>query len=434
MPAPRLRITPPSWLRLPRRTARRRLTALYGGVFLMCGAAVLALTYLLDGYAAHLASAITRLPVGAFTSGAFGPAAQRDSALPVVALQGKEQAKAAAVKAALAQIAFDRQQLLITSAVALAAVAVAAVAIGWVIAGRVLRPLSTITAAARRISASSLHERLALPGPDDELKELADTLDNLLARLDAAFDAQRRFVASASHELRTPLTAERTLLQVALDDPDTTSEDWRSTAKEVLASNAEQERLIEALLALASSEGGLDHREPVDLPAICHGILARPGLGTGALGLHIETAIRAAPLDGDPLLIERLVANLVDNAVGHNVTGGQVWVATAVTGSTAVLTVANTGPVIPGGDVDRLFQPFQRLDPGRAHHQDGYGLGLSIVRAIATAHGATITARPRPGGGLAIDIAFPPPSASAPPQTRRSREWRESLVRAGQPG
>jgi signal transduction histidine kinase len=129
-----------------------------------------------------------------------------------------------------------------------------------------------------------------------------------------------------------------------------------------------------------------------------------------------------------------LVANLVDNAVGHNVTGGRVWVATAVTGGAAVLTVANTGPVIPGGAIDRLFQPFQRLDPGRAHHQDGYGLGLSIVRAIATAHGATITARPRPGGGLAIAIAFPPPAASIPPQTRRSREWRESLVRAGQPG
>jgi signal transduction histidine kinase len=426
MPAPRLRVTPPCWLSLPRRTARLRLTALYGGVFLVCGAAVVALTYLLDGYAAHLTSAITRLsPVSA--GSALCRAVQLDAPSSVV-LHCKRQAQAAAVKGALAQIAFDREHLLITSGVALAAVAVAAVAVGWVIAGRVLRPLRTITAAARRISASSLHERLALPGPDDELKELADALDNLLARLDAAFDAQRHFVANASHELRTPLTAERTLLQVALDDPGTSNEEWRSTAAEVLASNSEQERLIEALLALASSEGGLDHHEPIDLAAICHRVLARPGPRTGAPGVHTKTAIRSAALDGDPRLIERLVTNLVDNSLGHNVTGGHVWVATAVTNGTAVLSVTNTGPAIPAADVDRLFQPFQRLDPGRTHHNDGHGLGLSIVRAIATAHGATITARPRPGGGLAIDIAFPPPCPGSLPQTRRPGAGRPALV------
>jgi len=340
----------------------------------------------------------------------------------------KERAQAAAVRAALAQIAFDRDHLLINSAIALAAVAVAAVAIGWVIAGRVLRPLSTITAAARRISASSLHERLALPGPDDELKELADTLDNLLARLDAAFEAQRHFVANASHELRTPLTAERTLLQVALDDPGTTSYDWRCTAREVLASNADQERLIEGLLALASSEGGLDHRERIDLCTICHDVLGRPGPRAGAPGLHVETALGAAPLDGDPRLIERLVANLADNATGHNVAGGRVWIGTAVHGDAAVLTVTNTGPVIPSGEVDRLFEPFQRLGPGRTRRGDGHGLGLSIVRAIATAHDATITARPRPGGGMAIDVVFPPPRPASHPRAHGPLVARAALA------
>ena len=340
----------------------------------------------------------------------------------------KERAQAAAVRAALAQIAFDRDHLLINSAIALAAVAVAAVAIGWVIAGRVLRPLSTITAAARRISASSLHERLALPGPDDELKELADTLDNLLARLDAAFEAQRHFVANASHELRTPLTAERTLLQVALDDPGTTSYDWRCTAREVLASNADQERLIEGLLALASSEGGLDHRERIDLCTICHDVLGRPGPRAGAPGLHVDTALGAAPLDGDPRLIERLVANLADNATGHNVAGGRVWIGTAVHGDAAVLTVTNTGPVIPSGEVDRLFEPFQRLGPGRTRRGDGHGLGLSIVRAIATAHDATITARPRPGGGMAIDVVFPPPRPASHPRAHGPLVARAALA------
>ena len=190
-----------------------------------------------------------------------------------------------------------------------------------------LRPIRTITRTARRISSTSLHERLALDGPEDELKELGDTLDDLFARLEAAFEAQRRFVANASHELRTPLTRERTLVQVALGDP-STSDEWRSTGQELLASNREQETLIEALLTLASSESGLDHRERTDLADICQTVLARPGLDTERLGLHVETAIRPAPLDGDPRLIERLVANLVDNAIGHNIAGGHVQIST----------------------------------------------------------------------------------------------------------
>ena len=266
----------------------------------------------------------------------------------------------------------------------------------------------TITATARRISASNLDERLALEGADEEFKQLGDTLDNLFARLGAAFEAQQHFVANASHELRTPLTAERTLLQVALDDPHTTNATWRSTAEEVLASSDEQERLIEALLTLASSEGGLDHLERVDLAAICNDVLSRaPTRTIDRLGLQAEIAIGSAHLDGEPRLIERLVANVVDNAVSHNVIGGHLQVSTTVNDGKAVLTVTNTGPVIPAAEIDRLFQPFQRLDPGRTHHKDGHGLGLSIVRAIASAHGATITSAP-PEGGLTVRMSFPP--------------------------
>jgi signal transduction histidine kinase len=420
---------PPAWLRLPRRTARLRLTALYGGVFGVCGAAVLGLTYLLDGYAAHQASAITRLPLGAFASGAFGTAAQQASAIPADGDKG--QAQAAAVRAALAQIAFDRQHLLITSGLALVAVAIGAIAVGWLIAGRVLRPLTTITAAARRISASSLHERLALRGPDDELKELADTLDHLFARLEASFDAQRRFAANASHELRTPLTRERALLEVTRADPAATTGTWLDVSRDLLAFNAEQERLIEALLTLASSEAGPGQRESADLAAITSAALTAARPAVTRLSLNVHADIQPAALDGDPLLVQQLVTNLVDNAVRHNLPGGDVQVATSTGRAGAVLSVASSGQFIPAAEVDRLFQPFQRLGPRRARRDGGHGLGLSIVKAIATAHDATITARARPGGGLAVDIAFPPPVPVSVPQTRRPGARRGAL---GSPG
>jgi signal transduction histidine kinase len=416
----------PPWLRLPRRTARLRLTTLYGSVLLVCGAGVLGLTYLLDGYSAHLASAITKLPLGAFASGAFGPAAQRATTVPPDG--SKEQAQAAAVRAALAQIAFDREHLLITSGIALAAVAVAAVVLGWFTAGRVLRPLSTITAAARRISASSLHERLALPGPDDELKELADTLDHLFARLEAAFDAQRRFAANASHELRTPLTRERALLEVTRADPTATAATWQHVSRDLLAFNAEQDRLIEALLTLASSETGPGQRETADLAAITGAALAAAGPAITGRDLDVHARIQPAIFDGDPLLVRQLATNLIDNAVRHNIPGGQIDVATTASQAGAVLSVASSGQVIPAADVDRLFQPFQRLGPRPARRDGGHGLGLAIVKAIAAAHDATITARPRPGGGLAISIAFPPPRHPGRPEAHRADGARAALV------
>jgi signal transduction histidine kinase len=308
------------------------------------------------------------------------------------------------------QRAADSHQLLVNSGIALAIVAVLALLAGWLVAGRMLRPIRTITRTAQRISSTSLHERLALAGPQDELKELGDTLDGLFARLEAAFEAQRHFVANASHELRTPLTAERTLLQVALDDPDTTIGAWRSTAKEVLASSDEQARLIEALLTLASSESGLTGREPVDLAAAVGATLADLQPEIDRLGIHIDGAAIPAPLDGDSLLVERLVANLLTNAVRHNVAGGRVEVVTGLTDGTAVLSVTNTGPRIPPAEVERLFQPFQRLNRRRANYKDGHGLGLSIVRAIAIAHGATITAQSELRGGLSVKVDFPQPT------------------------
>ena len=391
MHTPRPRPGRPRWLRLPRRTARVRLTVMYGGaVFLACAATVLAVTYLLYGLLGNAAHPVLHL----YQRGKVIPIAVQPPAV-TIHMTG------------LGQLSLGRQQLLIAAGIALAAIAVAAAAIGWLIAGQVLRPLRTITAAARRISASSLHERLALPGPGDELKELADTLDSLFARLEASFDAQRRFAASASHELRTPLTRERTLLQVTLADPAATTATWQAAAREVLASNAGQERLIEALLTLASSETGPSEREPADLAAITSAALAAARPAISRLGLHVHASLQPAILDGDPLLIQQLAANLIDNAARHNIPGGQIQITTSTSHASAVLSVTSTGPVIPPADVDRLFQPFQRPGPRPARRDDGHGLGLSIVAAIATAHTATITAQPRPGGGLAIDVTFP---------------------------
>jgi signal transduction histidine kinase len=400
-----MRIPRPSRLRPPRRTARLRLATLYGSLFLVCGAALLAITYLL----------VTRATGAKVTVSTAGGVDVRD--VPLSARQMLQIPAGAARQAAVRQKAWDQEQLLIQSGIGLAITAGAAAVLGWFIAYRVLRPLSTITAAARRISASSLNERLALRGPDDELKELGDTLDNLFARLEASFDAQQCFVANASHELRTPVTRERALLQVTLADPAATVATWQAVSRELLASNAEQECLIEALLTLASSEGGLDQREPVDLVAITRAVLAAARPETGRMRLAVQTVTMPADLNGDPLLVQRLVANLIDNAVRHNFPGGHVEVTTGTRRGQAVLSMTNSGGIIPPGEVSQLFQPFRRLGPRRARRTDaattgGNGLGLSIVRAIATAHGATIAVRALPDGGLSVEVTFPPPAQS----------------------
>jgi signal transduction histidine kinase len=309
----------------------------------------------------------------------------------------------------VAQQSADKKRLLVVSLFGLALTALASAWLGWIAAGRVLRPLRTITSTARTISAGNLHERLALTGPDDEFKQLGDTLDQLLARLEGSFEAQRRFVANASHELRTPLTVERTLLQVALADPDATATELRATCEELLAAGRGHERLLEALLTLASSERGLDQREPVDLAQIAGQVLHAPRPEIERLGLTVVPTLTPAPATGDAALLERMAANLIDNAVHHNVPGGRVEVRTWTEDGHAGLAVTNTGPVIAAGELGRLFEPFQRGGNGRGADSEHHGLGLSIVRAIATAHDATLSAEPVSGGGLTVVVALPSP-------------------------
>jgi signal transduction histidine kinase len=287
--------------------------------------------------------------------------------------------------------------------------AAVSVLLGWLVAGRVLRPVRAINATARRITATNLHQRLSLDGPDDEFKELGVTLNDLLERLDTSFESQRRFVANASHELRTPLTVERTLLQVALADPDTTLDTLRGVAAKLLTSGAHQEQLIDALLTLASSERGLQESVPFDLAEITQQTLTQDALDRARRrGLQVHTDITLAPAVGDPQLAQRLVSNLLDNAIRHNHKNGEITVITGRSAGRPFLSVANTGPVIPEAEIGRLLEPFQQLGRPRTGHRDGRGLGLAIVSAIATAHHADLTVRPLPDGGLDVEVFFQP--------------------------
>lgn len=308
----------------------------------------------------------------------------------------------------VAQHNADDAHLLAVSWILLVLTAVASIPLGWFASGWMLRPLRRITARTRTISAGSLHERLALVGPPDEFTELGDTLDELFSRLETSFDAQRRFVANASHELRTPLTLERTLLQVALADPEASAITLRAVCEELLASGREHERLLEAMLTLASSERRLEHPVPADLGLLAAAVLSTPRPEIEAEQLTLITDLQPSEISGEPALIERLIANLVDNAVRHNVPGGHVEIRTERSDGTAVITVENSGQLIAPDEIERMFEPFRRLGLARTGSDSSqHGLGLSIVRAIANTHGATIAARPRVEGGLTITVAFP---------------------------
>jgi signal transduction histidine kinase len=256
-------------------------------------------------------------------------------------------------------------------------------------------------------SATNLHQRLALDGPDDEFNELGTTLNDLLERLDASFKSQRRFVAHASHELRTPLTVERTLLQVALADPNLTFERLRGVCEKLLRSGVDQERLIDALLTLASSESGLEESEPFDLAKTVRHVLVQGALDRAQnKGLRVETTAAPAPTAGDPRLVQRLVSNLLDNAIRHNVPHGRLFVATGMRAGRPFVSVTNTGLVIPQTQIGRLLEPFQQLGQQRTGHRSGHS--LAIVAAIATAHSAKLTVRPLPDGGLNVEVCFVP--------------------------
>ena len=411
--------------RLPRRTVRLKLTLLYGALFLACGAALLAITYVLVENRLPVMVTIHGQTTG--TSGTLGvvcfqsPSGGAGSATAPSLTPQTIGGCSTVAQAMDTQRGSELNQLLEESGIALAIMTVVSVALGWLVAGRVLRPLRTITTAARRISARNLHQRLALDGPDDELSELGKTFNGLLARLEGSFAAQRQFVANASHELRTPLARQRTLVEVALRDPDPTVGSLQAVCERVLATGEEQERLIEALLTLARSQRGLDRREPLDLAAVAGDATAASETGAQSRGLRVHSALAEAPALGDPRLAERLAANLVDNAVRHNVPGGWVEVVTGMRAGRGILSVANTGPVIPPEKVDLLFQPFGRLEDrvGR----DGLGLGLSIVTAIAAAHEADLRARPLPGGGLEVEVHFPrlPDGEPTEPEAHQGR-------------
>jgi signal transduction histidine kinase len=369
-------------LGLPRGTARLRLALLYGGLFLLMGTVIVAIIFALTsaGATVHVHASLaapTREGV---------PPVERTLVIPNVVDQ---------------QRTADLSRLLTVSWLVLLLTALVSTVLGWFLAGRVLRPLQQMTATARKISARNLGERLALSGPDDEFKRLGDTLDALLARLEASFEAQRRFVANASHELRTPLTVDRALLQVALADPQAGPGQLRAVCEELLASGREQERLLEALLTLAASERGLEYREPVELGALAARVVDASGAST------VSTSLAPAPTSGDPALLERLIANLLDNAIRYNDERGVVELTTSGAADEARITVSNTGPVVAASALDRLFEPFQRLGEHRPAQAEGHhGLGLSIVRAIANAHGARVEAQPRDGGGLVVTVSF----------------------------
>jgi signal transduction histidine kinase len=309
------------------------------------------------------------------------------------------------------------RSILVASLISIGILGVAAAGSGWLLAGRALRPLRDITATARRVADRNLHERIALRGPHDEIKDLADTFDAMLERLDHAFDSQRRFVANASHELRTPLTINRTLIEVALDDPQA-DQAMRQLGTHLLAVNQRHERLIDGLLTLASSEEQLGTREPTDLAPIAGRVVTESQAIARAEGVWIRTTLAPAPVAGDPVLLERLAHNLVDNAVRYNVpTHGWVDITTGVDGTTVQLAVENPGPHIHADELPGLFEPFRRLGATTDGDNDGAGLGLSIVRSVARAHGGEVLATARPDGGLAVRVRIPAFTGGPPPGT-----------------
>jgi signal transduction histidine kinase len=392
---PRKPEPPFPWLRP---TIRIRLTLLYGGMFLIAGILLLSIIYLLAAQA---------LNVG--------------SDLPFQIVQGKvtsetcnlpDQASPSTFNEAMNACVNEQRRhaldnLLSRSLLALLGLAVIAFAFGYAMAGRVLSPLGRITRTARAVAGSDLSRRIELDGPDDELKELADTFDDMLERLQRAFTAQQRFVGNASHELRTPLAINRTLLEVHLSDPNAPVE-LQQLGKTLLATNERSEQLVEGLLLLARSDNQIVERKPVDLAEVASQAIDQVHAEAEAKGVEIRGKREPAVVQGNGVLLERIALNLVQNAVRYNVPeDGWVEVTTEIQHGQAVLVVSNTGPVVPAYEIDNLFEPFRRLRTERTGSDKGVGLGLSIARSVARAHGGHIAAQPREGGGLVMRVTLP---------------------------
>ncbi|MFG3259924.1 sensor histidine kinase [Streptomyces sp. NPDC048172] len=386
------------WLRP---TIRIRLTLLYGGMFLIAGMVLLTIIYLLAAQALHESS---QLPYR-ILNGKLQPTSDQCPGLTGTLPSDVFMDRLSACSDEQRRLALDG--LLRRSLLALLGLAVAAFAFGYVMAGRVLSPLGRITRTARQVAGSDLHKRIELEGPDDELKELADTFDDMLDRLDRAFTAQQRFVANASHELRTPLAINRTLLEVQLADPEASPE-LQQLGKTLLATNERSEQLVEGLLLLARSENELVDRKPVDLSEVASQAVEQARGEAQTKGVELRGVRQPTYVQGNGVLLERVALNLVQNAVRYNVReGGWVSVSTEAQPGRAVLVVENTGPVVPAYEVDNLFEPFRRLRSERTGSDKGVGLGLSIVRSVARAHGGTATAEPREDGGLVMRVALP---------------------------
>jgi signal transduction histidine kinase len=397
-------------VRLKRRTIRLRLTLLYSGLFLLAGAALLGTAY---GLVASNLNATQAAAVSAAVSGKqLQPSPWcRPGNIPAAeqmkCKQDEQKAIEQAAKATAAQERHDAlNRLLYNSLGSLGLMAMISAMLGWIVAGRALRPVHAITAAARRASEANLGERIALTGPDDELKELADTFDAMLSRLDAAFASQRRFVANASHELRTPLTVMRTSVDVTLAKPDRTQAQLEAMAAEVRQGAERAELLIEALLTLARSDRGTRIRVPLDLAVLAEDAAETSTSAIRSGRLSVRTSLRSAPFLGDPVLAERLVTNLVDNAVRHNAPDGWIELRTGTRDDMAFIAVANGGAAIPDESVPSLFEPFWR-GTERAGSPAGAGLGLSIVRSVAIAHNGQISAANPAAGGLEVSVLFP---------------------------
>ncbi|MFC9254423.1 ATP-binding protein [Amycolatopsis thailandensis] len=383
-----------------RLSVRTKLTALYGGAFLIVGLALLIVNYLLVS---------SKLPdTAAFADTAAGISVQRAQAYPMDTATIMPVERAQATQLVATSITEYRSDVLSTllwqSLVALAIAGALAVLLGWLMASRVLRPLHAITSTARKLEVENLDRRIDLDGPDDELKELADTFDGMLDRLAVSFDSQKRFVANASHELRTPLAVQRTLVEVAMADPDVSPE-VRKLGEHLIYTNERSERMIEGLLVLARSDRGLAARGPVRLDEVAATVIRSAAAMAEEAGVTVESRLRPRTVSGDPVLLERLVTNLVHNAITYNRKGG--WIHVDIGGDPA-LVVRNTGPQVPLDAVPALFEPFRRLSVDRTGDSRNAGLGLSIVRSIAQAHGGTAGAEPGGrGGGLVVRIRLP---------------------------
>jgi signal transduction histidine kinase len=406
-----------SWLsRLPdryraRRTARLRLTVVYTALFLFAGTLLLTFTYLLVAGSPPSTKVQSGVVIPAGEQTPSVTAEQKCAA--TVLDRAKYKQCVAAFDAGLKTGVIDQRaaaldSLLLYSALGLGLMTVLSAGLCWTVAGRVLRPIHAITGAAQRAGQENLGERIALSGPRDELKELADTFDAMLGRLERAFNGQRRFVANASHELRTPLSVMRTAVDVTLAKPERSVAQLEEMAAEVGHEITHAERLIEALLTMARSDGGIAAREPTDLATLAEDALDASATATSAAQLRVESALDEAWTSGDPVLLGRVAANLVENAARYNVPGGLLRLTTGALADSgqSFIEVANDGPSVPADQVSALFEPFRRLDDRRGHPA-GAGLGLAIVQSVAAAHGGRATARSRPGGGLIVTVTLP---------------------------